>query len=130
MAMMAITTRSSIRVKPDMAEPPAVAWVLRAGQAVAVKFLFISASTRFGILLTIIRRTVGKCQAQPERILLNARLRQFGQWLQEQNDIKINDMIYPKARFAENIPACFAFGYLPFCADRKSVVEGKRGALR
>ena len=33
MAMMAITTSSSIRVKPDLAEQPAVALVLRAAQA-------------------------------------------------------------------------------------------------
>jgi hypothetical protein len=53
--------------------------------------LFISASTRFGFYVNITSRTAGYRPAQAERILFNAKLRQFGQWLQEQNDIKIND---------------------------------------
>src|ERR1017187_5488966 len=123
MAMMAITTRSSIRVKPVLAEQPAVAWVLRAGQAVGVKFLFISASTRVGFYIKIYAESRRNCPIQAERVLLKPRLRRFGRCWQEQNDIKINDMIHSNARFAENIPACIALLHLPFspCSNEHDI---------
>jgi hypothetical protein len=97
-----------------MAEQPAFAWVLRAGQAVAVEFLFISASTRFGFFINVRAKNRRLLSGTHRASLISYKLKQYVRSLQQQNEFKIDDMIRSAEKLAAHIPACVAIRHLPF----------------